>query len=136
STTSTTSTSSTSSVSSSGATMCQAQGTTCTDPAQCCKGMCVKSMKSATQACDCQPDYTCAESISMGGDPSLLCDGSSSPTLYDMHYNCQCKGKCMMACAASSCAANPMPADPQCDACLQDTLNGCGNEEQACANDF
>ena len=91
-------------------------------------GMCTKG------ACDCDPDYKCATSISMGGDPKLLCDGSMSAMLYDAYYMCACMGKCQAQCMATYCGG--MGIDPPCDLCLQDTQMGCGTEAQACQNDF
>jgi len=83
----------------------------------------------------CDMAYKCAEAITPpDGDPTKLCDMTTSAMLYDDLAKCTCMGKCQQACMASACMA--MPADAACGQCLQDTQAGCGNELQACQNDL
>lgn len=93
------------------------------------------SVTTGTGTSGCDPAYNCAEAIDPGsGDPSKLCDGTFHAKLFDALVQCVCAGACQVECAGSTCIGDP--PSPPCVMCLQDTVNGCGNQFQACANDI
>ena len=76
------------------------------------------------------PCIRCSDALS-GGDPTLLCSGSTE--LYTDYMMCTCVDVCSMVCS-DSCAGQPK--SEECITCESDTVNGCGNQLSACANDF
>lgn len=72
---------------------------------------------------------TCAEFLTnMNPDP--LCE--MSLPIYEKYSGCKCDGACATVCK-DSCINNT--SSMECEACLVDTTNGCGNEFNACASD-
>ncbi|MFO0591878.1 MAG: hypothetical protein U0441_30305 [Polyangiaceae bacterium] len=80
--------------------------------------------------CQSPSCVTCAEYITNGG---TLCDGLSQK-IYDSLINCVCAGKCIAQCSDNVCTGNNVTAD--CQNCVLDTANGCGNEFNECSNDL
>ena len=72
----------------------------------------------------------CGEYITNGGE---LCGGQSQ-MFYDALINCVCAGKCLAQCSDNVCAGSNITID--CQNCVVDTVAGCGNEFNECANDF
>lgn len=67
-----------------------------------------------------------------GGDANALC--ADSLVFYQKLSDCQCTGLCSMACMDNQCMG-AMPS-MDCDACTQDSVNGCGVELSECLSDM
>ncbi|MBK8254107.1 MAG: hypothetical protein IPK82_15755 [Polyangiaceae bacterium] len=72
----------------------------------------------------------CGEFVTTG--EGTLCDASQA--LYDDLVACVCTGACMDVCTDNLCAGGDITAD--CQTCVGDTVAGCGNEFNTCANDI
>jgi len=82
--------------------------------------------------CYYPPDCVgCGQFITDGQGP--LCPGTSQD-LYDSLVNCVCAGVCTFQCSDNICTGQT--ATDSCITCVQDTVNGCGNVFNECANDF
>lgn len=93
------------------------------------------SVTTGTGTSVCDPSYACAQALDPGiGDPSKLCDGSVHAKLYDALVQCICVNTCQVECTGSVCTSGTPSA--ACSACIQSTMNGCGNQLNACANDI
>ena len=93
------------------------------------------SVTTGTGTSACDPTYTCAEAITPpAGDPTKLCDNTLGAKLYDALVQCTCVDTCQIECAGSVCVSST--ASATCAACLQDPVNGCGDQFNACANDI
>ncbi|MCK6591230.1 MAG: hypothetical protein L6Q76_27065 [Polyangiaceae bacterium] len=85
----------------------------------------------------------CAEYIT-DNLPEDFCAGNPSKMIFDELLVCMCGdpvnpavgGKCIMPCETESCAGSEVMAGGDCQKCIVDTMMGCGNEFNACANDF
>jgi hypothetical protein len=93
------------------------------------------SVTTGTGTTGCDPNYTCAEAIDpASGDASKLCDGTVHAKLYDALVQCICVDTCQVECAGSVCTSGSPSST--CSACIQNTMSGCGNPFNACANDI
>lgn len=101
-------------------TNCGACGAICADGAICEQGSCVFPP-------DC---VTCGQFITDG--TGELCGTSAG--LYNALVDCVCAGKCVYQCSDNICGGQQ--ASDACINCIQDTVQGCGNEFNECANDF
>lgn len=72
----------------------------------------------------------CGEYVTTGG---TICEGQSL-NLYDALANCICAGKCVALCTDNVCVGTDIT--PDCQNCVLDTVNGCGNEFNECSNDI
>lgn len=72
----------------------------------------------------------CGEFVTTG--EGTLCEASQA--LYDDLVACVCTGACMDVCTDNICAGGDISAD--CQTCVGDTVAGCGNEFNTCANDI
>lgn len=75
----------------------------------------------------------CGEYITTGDPGPGLCPGSQE--LYDTLIGCICAGKCSMACVAP-CSGMGGELPPECQDCIFDPVQGCGNEFDDCSNDL
>jgi hypothetical protein len=102
-----------------------------TDPSNCgfCGNNCGNGVCDAG-SCIAPTCVGCAEYITNGG---TICDGQSL-NLYDALVNCTCAGKCLAQCTDNVCVGQP--ATNNCQNCVIDSANGCGNEFGECSNDF
>lgn len=76
------------------------------------------------------PCIGCLQALS-GGNTSDLC--AASLVLYQNLVDCQCMGACAMACGDNQCMG-VLPS-MECDACTQDSVNGCGVPQSECLSD-
>ncbi len=76
---------------------------------------------------------TCARCVEFltTNDPPTLC--TMSITIYEAYSDCMCNGACASVCGDTCMTQTPSPA---CEPCLLDAANGCGQQYQACLNDF
>ena len=92
------------------------------------------SVTTGTGTTTCDPSNTCAAAITPpDGDPTKLCDNTLSAKLYDALVQCTCVDVCQVQCASSVCISGS--PGPTCAECLQDPVNGCGNQLASCTND-
>ncbi|NUQ76378.1 MAG: hypothetical protein HUU21_22805 [Polyangiaceae bacterium] len=85
----------------------------------------------------------CAEYIT-DNPPEDFCADNPSKAIYDALALCTCGdpvnpatgGKCKDACKDEACAGMDVMAGGACQMCIADTNMGCGNEFNACSNDF
>ena len=92
------------------------------------------SVTTGTGTSGCDPTYTCAEAIDpASGNASKLCDGTVHAKLYDTLVQCICVDMCQVQCAGSVCTSGSPSST--CAMCIQSTMNGCGEEFNACGND-
>lgn len=105
---------------------------TSSDPANCgfCGNWCGNGASCVQGNCVIQSCVGCAEYISGGGD---ICPGQSTD-IYNTMAECICAGKCIAQCATNVCNGSDITAE--CQTCVTDTVNGCGNEFNECANDL
>lgn len=104
------------------------------DPYNCgaCGNYCGQNGYCDGGGCVIPPDcVTCGEFIS--GSGANLCPGPSED-LYNTLVNCVCAGSCIAQCQDNACAGSDIT--PECQDCVVDTVNGCGNEFNECANDI
>jgi hypothetical protein len=103
---------------------CGTCGYSCFDDEECIGGTC------SSGSC-----VTCAEFITPGSSPdgAPLCEGLSQE-LYEVLVECVCNGQCLPQCGDNACAGADLT--PECQDCVTDTVNGCGNEFSECANDL
>lgn len=66
------------------------------------------------------------------GEVGNLCEASMGT--WSALASCVCSGACAAACDDGSCATSF--DTPECQACVADTTNGCGNEMNACSKDL
>ncbi|MFS8067638.1 MAG: hypothetical protein ACMG6S_14840 [Byssovorax sp.] len=78
------------------------------------------------------PCARCAEAFTQLS-PEQLCSGTSADLLKTL-FGCACNTTCAAQCGDSFCAGNP--PSPECGNCLQDPVQGCGEQLAACANDL
>ncbi|MFO0548716.1 MAG: hypothetical protein U0271_10030 [Polyangiaceae bacterium] len=78
---------------------------------------------------------SCAVSITPGENPDGLptCVGLSTE-LYDGLVNCMCIDACVVECGDNICAGGDIMQS--CQDCILDTVAGCGNQFNDCANDL
>ncbi len=74
---------------------------------------------------------SCSEYVSGENQNLELCD--KSYPLYEDLVFCLCEGACGMACQG---VCNGNDFTPECEQCLSDPDEGCGNQVDACLNDF
>lgn len=72
---------------------------------------------------------TCAEFLT-NTNPDPLCD--MSLPIYESYSECKCNGPCGTVCQ-DNCINGT--TSMECETCLIDMANGCGNQQQACLND-
>jgi hypothetical protein len=76
---------------------------------------------------------TCAEAVTDNPNGFPVCEGVSSE-LYDSLVSCVCADECAFQCADNVCSGNDITSE--CQECVVDTVNGCGNQFNECSNDF
>ncbi len=72
----------------------------------------------------------CAEFLTTD-KPPMLC--TASIPIYEAYSDCMCNGPCATVCA-DTCKMQTSSMD--CETCLIDSTNGCGQQQQTCAADI
>lgn len=115
--------------------VCSGEEDLATCPLDC--AICGDTICSPFEAGNCVPDCgepcaTCGEVLT-GAEPPPLCEGTSAD-LYNTLIACVCEGACAGVCGDNICVGVEGPTT--CLECVTDTMAGCGNEFNDCANDF